>query len=163
MSSKKQILIERLIFLGQIGSTETALFHQKAAERLGVGVTDTKAISVLMQEGPLTAGQLGDRLHITTGAVTNLVDRLEKRGMVNREADSNDRRKVLVTVVREGFESESNAYISIGEAFAKLYTTFSEKDLELIIHYQERQIEITKEQIANMPKAKTAEGLREDG
>ena len=154
MSSKKQTLIERLMFLGQMGSTETALFHQKAAERLGVGITDTKAISALMQEGPMTAGQLGERLCITTGAVTNLVDRLENHGMVRREPDSSDRRKVIIKVIPEVFEAEGDAYISMGDAFAELYATYSEKDLEFIIRYHEKQIEITKEQIAKLPKGK---------
>lgn len=154
MSTKKQTLIEHLMFLGQMSSTETALFHQKAAESLGVGITDIKAVSTLMQEGPMTAGQLGERLHITTGAVTNLVDRLENKGMVCREADSNDRRKVIIKIIQKAFSGDGGVYISMGEAFSKLYMTYSEKELEFIISYQEKQIEITKEQIVKLPKAK---------
>ena len=155
MSSKKQALIERLMFLGQMESTETALFHQKAAESYGLGVTDLKAVSALLQEGSMTAGQVGERLHITTGAVTNLVDRLEKRGILRRVADPNDRRKVIIEVNPVALYSTGNPYESMGQAYTKLLDTYTEKELEFLVGYHERQIEMTKEQIAKLPKSST--------
>ena len=44
----------------------------------------------------MTAGTIGEHTGLTTGAVTGLMDRLEKAGYVRRERDSNDRRKVVV-------------------------------------------------------------------
>src|SRR5438093_11307556 len=85
-------------FLGQMASTETALFHDAAAAKLGLGIKDTESISVLLQEGAMTAGQLGRRLSLTSGALTNVIDRLQRRGIVQRASDAKDRRKVIVTV-----------------------------------------------------------------
>ncbi len=150
MSTKKQTLIDRLMYLGQMGSTETALFHQKAAESFGLGITDMKTLSALLQEGPMTAGQIGERLHITSGAVTNLVDRLEKYGVVRRIADPRDRRKVIIEVVPGAITSEDNIYVTMGEAYTRLLGEFSEDELEFLVSYHEKQIEMTKDQIAKI-------------
>jgi DNA-binding IclR family transcriptional regulator len=44
---------------------------------------------------PVTAGTIGEHTGLTTGAVTGLMDRLEKAGYVRRDRDPRDRRKVL--------------------------------------------------------------------
>src|SRR4051812_32176951 len=85
-------LMERLAYLGQMQSTETAHFHHTAAAQNGLNITDSKTLSVLMQEGPMTAGQLALRLTLTSGAVTSVIDRLESAGLVHRTQDATDRR-----------------------------------------------------------------------
>src|SRR3974390_2993999 len=54
------------------------------AKRTGVGGADLDALEYLEAEGPLTQRDLGDRLCLTSGAITMLVDRLEQAGWVNR-------------------------------------------------------------------------------
>ena len=73
-------LVERLRLLGEVYATQTAVFQQQAAASLGLGVTDMKALSILLREGPQTAGALMTRLNLTSGAVTGLVDRFDRRG-----------------------------------------------------------------------------------
>src|SRR5580704_16504685 len=93
-SRERESLMAEMQFLGQMLSTETALFHQTAAAKNGLSITDSKTISVLMQEGSMTAGELAMRLSLTTGAVTSVIDRLESVGLARRTADPHDRRKV---------------------------------------------------------------------
>lgn len=52
----------------------------------------------------LTAGDLGDQTMITTGAMTNRIDRLEERGLVERDTAPDDRRKVVVRLTSVGLE-----------------------------------------------------------
>jgi len=66
------------------------------ASRAGISATDMDALEHLEADGPLTQRQLGDRLSLTSGAITMLVDRLEKAGWVRRRAHPSDRRYVLV-------------------------------------------------------------------
>ncbi len=66
------------------------------ARALGIGLTDLDAIEHLELDGPLTQKELGDRLLLTSGAVTLLVDRLERLGAVQRRAHPSDRRVTLV-------------------------------------------------------------------
>jgi DNA-binding MarR family transcriptional regulator len=56
--------------------------------------TDMTALSVLARAGsPLTVGELAERLKLSAGAATSLVDRLEQAGHVQRVRDSGDRRR----------------------------------------------------------------------
>src|SRR5690349_14052762 len=67
-----------------------------AAERLGVGATDFDALVLLDTSGPLAAGRIAEAMAITTGAVTGLIDRLERAGWVQRTRHEADRRQVLI-------------------------------------------------------------------
>jgi DNA-binding MarR family transcriptional regulator len=62
----------------------------------GISATDLDALEHLEADGPLTQRQLGDRLSLTSGAITMLVDRLEQGGWVHRRPHPTDRRYVLV-------------------------------------------------------------------
>lgn len=137
-------------FLGQMASTETALFHQAAAAKFGLGITDMKTISVLMQEGSMTAGQLAERLSLTTGAVTNVIDRLEKHELVKRTPDPDDRRKVVVVVNHKKISQGEDVYRSMGEAFDKLLQTYSITELEFLAAFYQATIELTKAEIAKL-------------
>lgn len=67
-----------------------------AAERLGIGATDFDALVLLDTAGPLAAGRIAEAMAITTGAVTGLIDRLERAGWVQRMRHETDRRQVLI-------------------------------------------------------------------
>jgi DNA-binding MarR family transcriptional regulator len=66
------------------------------ASDVGISATDLDALEHLEADGPLTQRQLGDRLSLTSGAVTVLVDRLEQAGWVRRCPHPSDRRYILV-------------------------------------------------------------------
>lgn len=151
---RRQALVDQLQFLGQMASTETALFHQVAAARYGLGITDMKTLSALLQEGSMTAGQLAKRLSLTTGAVTNVIDRLERQDFVRRAPDATDRRKVIVSVNPEKLGSGLSAYLSMGEAFGALLATYSTEQLEFLARFYRASIELTKQEIAKLASDK---------
>jgi len=73
------------------------LFHAVVGEALGVSPTDYKCLDLLMRaDTVLTAGRLAEMSGLTTGAITGVVDRLERAGYVRRLRDPNDRRRILV-------------------------------------------------------------------
>ena len=74
------------------------LHSQAMAERLGVSSTDLECLDIIAMRGPITAGELARASGLTTGAITGLVDRLERAGLARREPDAADRRKVLLRV-----------------------------------------------------------------
>src|SRR6516164_9446091 len=82
-------------------TTATILFHQAIADRLGMNVTDHKCADILLRAGPITAGELAQRTGLTTGAITGVIDRLEKAGFVRRVRDPGDRRRVVVVPLPE--------------------------------------------------------------
>ncbi|GAA2673234.1 MULTISPECIES: MarR family winged helix-turn-helix transcriptional regulator [Actinosynnema] len=77
----------------------TALLHGRAAERMGLSTTDEKCLGLaLATDAPVTAGRIAELSGLSTGAVTGVIDRLERAGYVRRVRDPHDRRKVLVEV-----------------------------------------------------------------
>lgn len=145
--------MSQMQYLGQMVSTETALFHQAAAAKLGLGITDMKTVSTLLQEGPVTAGQLAQRLNLTTGAVSNVIDRLEQQNFVKRAPDDKDRRKVIVTVNQEKLSPADNVYRSMGEAFEKLLETYSTQELEFLVKFYQATVELTMLESAKLSKS----------
>lgn len=81
--------------LHRVGEAERRL-RQAAAEELGIGSTDLDTLLLLDEYGALATGRIAEALAITTGAVTGLVDRLERAGWVERARHETDRRQVLV-------------------------------------------------------------------
>jgi DNA-binding MarR family transcriptional regulator len=72
-------------------------YRVAVAERLRMGTSDVDALILLVQdEAPWTAGKIAEALRLTTGAVTGLVDRLEKAGWVQRTRHGVDRRQVWI-------------------------------------------------------------------
>ncbi|OLT10346.1 hypothetical protein BJF79_26350 [Actinomadura sp. CNU-125] len=76
------------------------LLHHATAAKSGMNVTDAQCVSVLALDGPQTPGRLAKLMGITTGgAITAVIDRLEKSGHVRRTRDPDDRRRVIVELV----------------------------------------------------------------
>src|SRR5688500_16476342 len=102
-------------------SAATVLFHQAVADRLGMNVTDHKCADILEREGALTAGERARRTGLTTGAVTGVIDRLEKAGLARRAADPADRRRVIIEPNLRRLERRvAPLFESMGRASAEL-------------------------------------------
>ena len=122
----------------------TVIHNQAIADRLGMGVTDLQCVNLLDIEGTMTAGRLAELMGLTTGAVTGVLDRLERGGLLRREADPADRRRVVARLVPEEMERVRTAYAAIGAGVQDLYATFDDAQLALLIDYAERSTEITR-------------------
>lgn len=82
--------------LGRELSDATLRLHHCIAHSAGLTGTDHKYLGLLTRYGSMTAGELGRRSGLSSGAVTGLVDRLAARNLVSRSADLDDRRKILI-------------------------------------------------------------------
>jgi DNA-binding MarR family transcriptional regulator len=97
--------LELLTALRRFG-LENDRLDAMVARWLGAPPTEFKAMDHLQEAGGLTPGQLADRLALTSGAVTALIDRLERLGWAERSAHPSDRRSVIVSTAG-GAESET--------------------------------------------------------
>jgi DNA-binding MarR family transcriptional regulator len=117
-------VLERFGELGREISTNTVLFHSRIAEQMGLSGTDHKCLElVLSAKAPLTAGQIAQLSGLSTGAVTGVIDRLERRGFARRVRDPHDRRKVLVEIA----EFEESQYQHLFQDMIRLTETVLEK------------------------------------
>ena len=77
-----------------------------AAEALELAPADLMGMCLLQLHGPATPGWLAEMTGLSTGAVTGLVDRLERAGYVTRAQDPHDRRRVIVAPDLERFDRD---------------------------------------------------------
>lgn len=124
---------------------ETIMFHQAVADRLGLNVTDHKCLDFLLMYGPSTAGELSHRSSLTTGAITAVIDRLERAGFVRREADPSDRRRVIVSPVFERLSEIGMLFADLGSEMGQLAARYSRAELDVIIDFMNRSCGILRE------------------
>lgn len=152
-SNSREVLTQQLQFLGQMVNTEIAFFHQVTAAKNGLSITDSKTISILMQEGAMTAGNLAKRLSLTTGAVTSVIDRLERAGIARRQSDPNDRRKIIIAINQDKLQILGKPYESVSIAFHKLVSTYTLNELRFLVEFYKSSIEITRAEIEKLSNA----------
>ena len=150
-SGKRNALIVRVgMELGRELSTTSIFFHQAIATKLGINVTDTRCFELMSRyaQGPLTAGDIARHAGLTTGAVTGILDRLEKAGLVERFRDASDRRKVFVRPCMEALQRVGRLYQGLAAASLKHASRYSTKELELVQDYLEGSLRVLREQAA---------------
>ena len=117
-------------------SDTSILMHEAISRKAGLSGTDHKYLGLLIENGPMTAGELSQRTGLTGGAITGLIDRLEKKKLAKREFDKEDRRKVFIVA------NETNAiklltplFKELQQKTAKLLASYSAAELEIIKKY----------------------------
>jgi DNA-binding MarR family transcriptional regulator len=116
-------------------SAQGVLFGQTVANVAGISGSDLECLDFLNLEGRVTAGRLAEVTGLTTGAITGVVDRLEKAGFVRRERDEADRRKVFIVTVPENVAEIGRFYVPMQTAMQKLWGTYSDAELKLLLRF----------------------------
>ncbi len=93
-------------------------YREAVAEELGVGTTEVVALGFLYHDGPRTPSDIGQRLNLTSGSVTALLDRLESAGFVARSQNPDDRRSLLATATPAGRHAMQWFYERLDEMVA---------------------------------------------
>lgn len=147
MSSTESALDQLMFEIGNAGrewSTATVLFHTTLAERFGLNLTDWKCAELLSRE-VMTAGQLAAHTGLTTGAITGVIDRLEKAGFARRVADPQDRRKVMIEALHERDEEVARFFGPLLQQMGALMAQYSVEELTLMLGFMRQSIEITEQ------------------
>src|ERR1700744_6123533 len=116
-------------------SAQGVLYGQAVANVAGISGSDLECLDFLTLEGRVTAGRLAEVTGLTTGAITGVVDRLEKAGYVRRVRDASDRRKVFIEIVPESVAKVGRYYEHLQRAMAELWSTYSDADLKLVLQF----------------------------
>jgi DNA-binding MarR family transcriptional regulator len=116
-------------------SAQGVMFGQSVANRVGLSNSDMECLDFVILEGRVTAGRLAEVTGLTTGAITGVVDRLEKAGLVRRERDDNDRRKVFIAPVPENTAKIGKFYEHLQRAMLKVWDTYSDAELRLLLRF----------------------------
>jgi DNA-binding MarR family transcriptional regulator len=131
----RRLVLERQRFLAHSG------------RRLGVTRTEFDALDELTQRGGLTPGELGARLSLTSGAVTALIDRLERLGWAGRERHPEDRRKVVIRLTAVAEETAEQEIGPLVSATNKALASFPPSERQVI----ERFLAMAADAVAALP------------
>lgn len=118
-------------------SGQGVLYSQEVAGRVGLNPTDLECLDFI-QRGPLTAGALAEATGLTTGAITGVIDRLERAGFARRESDPADRRKVMVRTTSAIEKKLMPLYEPMQRHAMGALDEFGDKDLALLLDFLTR-------------------------
>ena len=138
--------IKRIRRLNQLHAFTSLQMHEAIARKAGLPGTDHKYLGFLMQKGQMTAGELSQLTGLTTGAVTALIDRLEKKKFVKRQFAEDDRRKVIIVPNNKNIMTLLvPLYKEFRSKSEKLIASFSDKETKILETYFLKAIAIMQE------------------
>src|SRR5215510_8012039 len=112
-----------------------ASFFRAAAARIEMTDTDIQVIDILESTGEASAGQLANLMGLTTGTFTAILNRLEKAGLVRRERDPNDGRRVIVRLApgSDGKQDISLLFASLGKAWEEMAAQYDDEQKAFLL------------------------------
>jgi DNA-binding MarR family transcriptional regulator len=116
----------------------TVLFHIQMAARLGLNPTDYKTMSLLSRVERASATDVARHTGLSSAAVTELLDRLERKGFVRRTHDSVDRRRILVRAIPEKVHEAAKLFGPAQADLNRILSLYSPEQLATIADFLRR-------------------------
>lgn len=120
-------------------------FDELFAQLMGINRTDLRCLDIIDLHEKVSAGFLAEESGLSTGAITTVIDRLEKAGYARRVPDPADRRKVLIerTALTEKFAE--SVYGQIGQLGEAVTGGFTKAEYEAVLRFLKGSILINTE------------------
>lgn len=136
--SRPDLNLEPMALIGRISRVSSlfALEMAKTFETHGLNAAAFDVLATLRRSGPpyaLSAGELMRSMMITSGSMTNRIQRLEKTKLIERKIDPSDARKASVQLTKKGFEIIEKAVVDHLTTQAKLVEGLPERDAKSLI------------------------------
>jgi hypothetical protein len=142
--------------MGRELSNAVIFFHEAVAARLGMSTAEWKCLGLLDQHGPSSASRLAELSGFTTGAITGIVDRLERGGYVRRQPHPSDRRSVIVQpLFVKGFkEMVVPIFQSLSRAMGEVSGRYNAGELSAIARFFADTTEVLRSETAKLKHSK---------
>jgi DNA-binding MarR family transcriptional regulator len=129
-----------------------ASFFRAAAGQIGMNVTDLQVVDILDVTGQATAGRLAELTGLTTGAITQILDRLEKDGFVRRERDPEDGRRVIVrlTPSEEAGKKIAPVFESVEQDWSQVASDYDDDQLAVLVEFLQRGNAMSREELSRL-------------
>jgi DNA-binding MarR family transcriptional regulator len=136
--NSKERLIEQTLQEIRALDGELDLMDQAIADRLGMNRTDAQCMDLISRLGPMTAGELAERVGLTPGAITAVLDRLEGGHWIRRVHDTVDRRRVMVQGGQAQQAKMEPIFARLRRSTREVLARYSEDQLDLIADFLRR-------------------------
>ncbi|WP_243393217.1 MarR family winged helix-turn-helix transcriptional regulator [Leptospira perolatii] len=147
--SREEILQTLHWTMRELGSI-SVLISQAVADIVGINSSDMESADFLNIHGPMCAGKLAERTGLTSGAVTGMIDRLEKANLAKRVADPKDRRKVLIMPLPDRGQEIGCHFESFGMAVQNTLSQFSDEDLIKFLNICKALVAVSGEELKKL-------------
>lgn len=154
-SDRREALIAEVVLAVRAHQSAVDEVDEAAANFLGVNRTDLRCLDILDRGGRLSAGELASGSGLTSGAITSVIDRLERAGYVRRLPHDSDRRRVLVELTDEAQRRSGLIYGPIAQSAQPLLEHCSDDELAFVRDFMQRGRDIL------LQNAATARALSE--
>jgi DNA-binding MarR family transcriptional regulator len=116
----------------------TDVIDEAAARVLGLNRTDLRCLGILLRGAPASAGTLARATGLTRGAMTTVLDRLERAGYARRTPHPGDRRSVRVEATPAVLVRVEAIWGPIRDEGARLLARYSERQLHTLLRFLEQ-------------------------
>jgi DNA-binding MarR family transcriptional regulator len=130
---------------GEVRASQRAtdIVDDLVCELLGINRTDARCLDILEQDGSMSAGDLAQASRLTTGAITAVIDRLERAGYARRVPDPADRRRVLVEPTPQAFATANELMVEpMRRLYGPIAARYSDEELRMFIEFTREGREI---------------------
>lgn len=137
----KQTRVELLERKIREANAQRTLYGGVLAGKLGLHQTDLECLFMITLSENVTPGQLVQATGLTSGAITGVVDRIERAGYIKRERDTNDRRRVFLVPNMERIEEIRAVNKRTNAKWLEELSTYSEDELNFLLDFADRNYE----------------------
>ena len=150
MNRRRRELIDAINGEVRRAQNRSDAYDEAVADAVGINRTDHRCLDILENEGGATAGRLAELMGLSTGAVTTVLDRLERAGLARRVRDEHDRRKVNVVVTEKAGALLWPFYEPLMKMSERLYVRYSDEQLALVLDFLQGGAELHEEVLAEL-------------
>jgi len=165
MSAKAQVEIDTSgvhVFLVMWKATRVLEAHgHRSIVDLEMGLSDFGVLEALLHKGPLAIKDLGAKVLLTSGSITTAIDRLERRGLVERGNDENDRRSCIVRLTPVGRQMIRKAFADHKIAMEEVVSGLSAEDRGRLVDLLRRLGQSAEEKLKVQKKVGVAKRRKE--
>jgi DNA-binding MarR family transcriptional regulator len=147
---KRRALVAALSMEFRKQQNTTEALDDVAVELLGINRTDGRCLDIIQQNGAMTAGQLAEATGLSPGAVTTILDRMEKAGYLQRVRGQEDRRKIMVELTAEAARRTWEIWGPIARWSESELSRYSEAELDFVLAFLRRGRAFLEEYVAKL-------------
>lgn len=142
MTKERQAALQEMVRLTRLQQIASDKMDDAFSRITGINLTDGRCLDLLDVHDGLTAGELAEAASLSPGAVTTVLDRLERMALITRTRDEADRRRVLVELTPKARELAFEAYGPVA-AYARDYIEqLTDEDIQTISRFLEMAIDV---------------------